>query len=203
VRLLKRENPGVPVVAYVNTTASVKAEADICCTSSNALEVVESLGCGQVIMVPDGFLADWVAQHTEVDVISWRGSCEVHAKFSADDLCAVRAQYPGVQILAHPECPTDVLSEANFVGSTSQMVSFVRNERPQEVMLVTECSMSDNVAVKYPTVSFIRPCNLCSYMKCITLENIYASLRDMSPEVNIGMATAIQARRSLERMLEV
>jgi quinolinate synthase len=203
VRHLRREHPGVPVVAYVNTTASVKAEADICCTSSNAVKVVESLGCDRVIMVPDAALADWVAKSTGVEIIAWRGECDVHTRFTANDVCAVRAQYPGVRVLAHPECTSEVLEEADFVGSTSQMVSFVHRERPPEVMLVTECSMSDNVAVACPTVSFVRPCNLCSYMKSITLECIHHTLDAMSPEVHLGMATAIQARRSLERMLEV
>jgi quinolinate synthase len=201
VRHLKHDNPGVPVVAYVNTTAAVKAEADICCTSSNAVWVVESLGTDRVIMIPDGFLADWVAEQTGVEIISWRGRCDVHARFRADELCAARAQNPGLRVLAHPECAQDVLHEADFVGSTSQMVDHVYRERPQKVMLVTECSMSDNVAIECPDVEFVRPCNLCSFMKHITLENIHDALRDMRPEVTVGMATAVQARRSLERML--
>jgi len=201
VRQLRHDNPDVPVIAYVNTTASVKAMADVCCTSSNAVWVVESLGVDRVIMVPDQHLAEWVAEQTGVEIITWEGECDVHTRFSADEICAARAEVPGIRILAHPECRDEVLQAADFVGSTSQMIQHVQRELPPQVMLVTECSMSDNVSTECPDVEFIRPCNLCSYMKRITLRNIHDSLRDMRTEVHIGMATAVQARRALERML--
>lgn len=203
VRLLRERYPGVPVVTYVNTSADVKAESDICCTSGNAVQVVESLGTDRVIFLPDQYLGRWVATQTDVEIILWEGSCEVHERFTAEELRGYRALNPGIQIIAHPECPPDVLDEADFVGSTAGMISWVRNERPRQVVMVTECSMSDNVAVESPETEFVRPCNLCPHMKRITLEGIRDALRDMKHEVVIDPKIAARARVSVERMLAV
>lgn len=203
VRLLKERYPGVPVVTYVNTSADVKAESDICCTSGNAVQVVESLGVDRVIFLPDQYLGRWVATQTEVEIILWEGACEVHERFTAEELRGYRSLNPGIQIIAHPECPPDVLDEADFVGSTAGMINWVKSERPRQVVMVTECSMSDNVAVESPGTEFLRPCNLCPHMKRITLENIRDALRDMKHEVSIDPAIAERARKSVERMLAV
>ena len=203
IRLLRERYPGVPVVTYVNTSADVKAESDICCTSSNAVRVVESLGVERVIFLPDQYLGRWVASQTNVDVILWQGSCIVHERFTGEELRGYRASYPGIQIIAHPECPPDVLAEADFVGSTSGMIDWVKRERPERVVMVTECSMSDNVAAEVPETDFVRPCNLCPYMKRITLEGIRDSLRDMKHEVLVAPAVAERARVAVQRMLEV
>jgi quinolinate synthase len=201
VRLLRERYPGVPVVSYVNTSAAVKAESDICCTSANALEVVESLGTDRVIFLPDEYLGRYVASQTTVEVILWRGHCEVHERFTADELRVFRRQYPDVEILAHPECPPDVLAEADFVGSTSGMIRHVGESRARRVVMVTECSMSDNVAVEYPEVEFVRPCNLCPHMKRITLPKILRSLETMTYSVEVEPEVAGRARRAVERML--
>jgi quinolinate synthase len=203
VRLLKERYPGVPVVSYVNTSAAVKAESDICCTSANAVEVVESLGADRVIFLPDEFLARHVATQTPVEVILWKGHCEVHERFTAEEMRAFRAQYPGVTILAHPECPPDVLTEADYVGSTSGMIRYVGENRPGRVVMVTECSMSDNVAVEYPDLDFVRPCNLCPHMKKITLSGILHSLRTDQYEIRIEPDVAHRARAAVERMMRV
>lgn len=203
IRLLKETYPGVPVVTYVNTSAEVKAESDICCTSGNAVQVVESLGVPKVIFLPDQYLGRWVSSQTQVEIILWAGSCEVHERFTALELRAFRAQHPGIQIIAHPECPPDVLAEADFVGSTARMIDWVHSERPRQVVMVTECSMSDNVAAEAPDVEFLRPCNLCPHMKRITLEGIRDSLRDMKHEVLVPRDVAARARVAVERMLQV
>ena len=203
VRLLRQRYPAVPVVTYVNTSAAVKAESDICCTSANALEVVESLGSERVIFLPDEFLARHIADQTKVDVIIWKGHCEVHERFTGEELSAYRQQFPEIQILAHPECPPDALAEADFVGSTSAMISHVGQERPHRVVMVTECSMSDNVAVEFPEIEFIRPCNLCPHMKRITLPRILRSLENLQHRVEVEPQVAEPARRALERMLAV
>ena len=203
VRLLRERYPGVPVVTYVNTSAEVKAESDICCTSGNAVQVVESLGVPKVIFLPDQYLGRWVASQTDVEIILWNGSCEVHERFTAEELKAYRSLHPGIQIIAHPECPPDVLAEADFVGSTARMIDWVHNERPRQVVMVTECSMSDNVAAESPDTEFIRPCNLCPHMKRITVEGIRDSLRDMKNEVVVPPDIAERARVAVERMLEV
>lgn len=203
VRLLRQRYPGVPVVTYVNTSAAVKAESDICCTSGNAKKVIESLGAPRVIMLPDEYLAQNIARETGVDIITWAGHCEVHERFTAADIRAFREQHPGVVVLAHPECPPDVVAEADFAGSTAAMASYVGEKRPPRVVLVTECSMSDNVAVQYPEVDFVRPCNLCPHMKRITLSKIRRSLETMRHEVTIDPAVADRARRAVERMLEI
>ena len=169
VRLLRQRFPGVPVVAYVNTSADVKAEVDICCTSSNAVEVVESLHAPTVIFLPDQYLAKYVASQTDVKIIAWKGACEVHERFTGDELRAYREADPSVQIIAHPECPPDVLAEADFTGSTAHMINWVRNKRPKRVVMITECSMADNVQAELPDVEMVRPCNLCPHMKRITL----------------------------------
>jgi quinolinate synthase len=203
VRLLRHRYPGVPVVSYVNTSAAVKAESDICCTSANAVEVVESLNSGRVIFLPDEFLGRHIAGQTKVDVILWRGHCEVHERFSAADLRLYREQYQDIQVLAHPECPPDVLAEADFVGSTSSMIRYVGQRRPTRVVMITECSMSDNVAVEFPQTEFIRPCNLCPHMKRITLPKILRSLETLQYPVVVEPAVAEKARRAVERMLHV
>ncbi len=203
VRKLREEYPGVPVVTYVNTSAEVKAECDICCTSGNAVSIVESLGSDRVIFLPDEYLADYVAGLTDIEIITWGGHCEVHERFTADELEAFRADHADLTIIAHPECPPDVLATSDFVGSTAQMRDYVINERPSKVLMVTECSMSDNVSVGIDDVEFIRPCNLCPHMKKITLANIQASLETLSPAVTIDESIADRARVSVERMLDV
>ena len=203
VRLLRQRHPGVPIVTYVNTSAAVKAESDICCTSGNARQVVESLGVPEVIMLPDEYLAQNVARETGVRIISWAGHCEVHERFTPADIQQVRDGHPGVVVLAHPECPPDVVAAADFAGSTAAMSDYVGRRQPPRVLLLTECSMSDNVAVAHPDVEFVRPCNLCPHMKRITLANIRQSLQGMRYEVVIDPAVAARARRAVERMLEV
>jgi len=203
VRLLRQRYPGVPVVTYVNTSAEVKAESDICCTSSNAVAVVESLGVDRVIFLPDQYLGRWVASQTGVEVILWEGSCVVHERFTGQQLRDYRASHPGIRVIAHPECPPDVLGEADYVGSTAGMISWVERNRPGRVVMVTECSMSDNVAAEVRDVEFIRPCNLCPHMKRITLQGIADSLQHLRHEVTIDPALAERASRAVTRMLEV
>jgi quinolinate synthase len=202
VRMLKERYPGVPVVTYVNTTADVKAESDVCCTSANAVAIVDSLGSDRVIFLPDAYLGKYVAQNTDVELILWQGSCEVHERFTGEELREYRKRAPGIQIIAHPECPPDVLAEADFVGSTSAMIKFVDRERPQRVVMVTECSMSDNVAVEFPEVEFVRPCNLCPHMKRITLPKILRSLENLEFEVTLDPGLAKRAYGAVKRMLE-
>jgi quinolinate synthase len=203
VRLLRAQYPGVPVVAYVNTTADVKAEVDICCTSSNALEVVESLGADTVIFLPDRYLAKYVAGQTRVKIISWHGACEVHERFTAEELRHVREDDPSLRIIAHPECPPDVIAEADYTGSTAGMIDWVRSKRPRRVVMVTECSMADNVQAELPDVEFVRPCNLCPHMKRITLPKILDSLVHLREEVVIDPAIAEKARLAVDRMVNL
>jgi quinolinate synthase len=207
VRLLRQKYPGLPVVTYVNTSADVKAESDVCCTSSNAKAVVEDIarewGVGIVIMIPDEYLAQNIARQTGVKIITWKGHCEVHERFSAADIRSYREGNPGVVVLAHPECPPEVIAEADFAGSTAAMISYVGDKRPKKVVMVTECSMSDNVAADYPDVEFVRPCNLCPHMKRITLPKILHSLETMTVEVTVDPAIAARARAAVERMLAV
>jgi len=207
VRLLKQKYPGLPVVTYVNTSAEVKAESDVCCTSSNAVAVVEDIarewGVDRVIMIPDEYLARNVAKQTPVKIIAWKGRCEVHERFSAADIRAYREGNPGVVVLAHPECPPEVVAEADFAGSTSAMIGYVGRHHPARVVLVTECSMSDNVAVEFPDVEFVRPCNLCPHMKRITLPNILHALETMTFEVKVDADVAMRAKAAVERMLAV
>src|SRR5271166_4153970 len=203
VRLLRERYPGVPVVAYVNTSAEVKAEVDICCTSSNAVQVVESLNAPTVIFLPDQYLARYVASKTDVKIIAWKGACEVHERFTGDELRAYREADPSVQIIAHPECPPDVLAEADFTGSTAHMIDWVRDRRPARVVMVTECSMADNVQGELPGVEFVRPCNLCPHMKRITLPKILDSLLTMQEEVVVDAFVVAKARRAVERMIHL
>jgi len=202
IRKLREKHPGVPVVTYVNTSAEVKAESDICCTSANAVKIVESLGVPRVLLIPDEFLAKYVQTQTDVEIITWKGHCEVHERFTPQELEDYRSSYDELTIIAHPECPPDVLDVADFVGSTAQMSRFVETRRPKRVLMVTECSMSDNVAADMTDVEFIRPCNLCPHMKRITLANIYESLEKLEPRVEIDPLVAERARRAVERMLE-
>ena len=208
IRLLRQRYPGVPVVTYVNTSAEVKAESDICCTSANAVAVVESLGVDRVIFLPDEYLGQYVATKTKVEIILWKGHCEVHERFTGEQLRSYRIGQPELQILAHPECPPDVLAEADFVGSTAAMIRHVREaDRPAagrlRVVMVTECSMSDNVAVELPDVDFVRPCNLCPHMKRITLPKILRSLQTMETRVEVDPVIGARARQAVERMLAV
>ncbi len=203
VRLLRDQYPGVPIVAYVNTSADVKAEVDICCTSSNALQVVESLPGDTVIFLPDQYLAKYVASQTKKKIIAWKGACEVHERFTADELRIYREKDPNLKIIAHPECPPDVIAESDFTGSTAHMIDWVRNNKPKRIVMVTECSMADNVQAELPDVQFVRPCNLCPHMKRITLAKILDSLVYMKEEVVIDPAIAGKARRSVERMINL
>ena len=200
VRALRRRHPGVPVVAYVNTTVAVKAEVDICCTSANARAVVESLGAPRVIMLPDKFLAANVAKTTDVEIIAWDGACEVHEGFTAGDVRELRSVYPDAVVLAHPECPPEVVAAADFAGSTAQMSAFVAERRPRRALLLTECSMGDNIAGEHPEVDFLRPCGLCPHMKRITLPAIRRALETMTTAIEIDPAVAAPARRAVERM---
>jgi len=201
IAVLRQKYPGVPVIAYVNTSAAVKAASDICCTSGNARKIVESLGVPEVIMLPDEYLAQNIAAETRVKIISWAGHCEVHERFTPAEIHALRDAHPGIIVLAHPECPPDVVAAADFAGSTAAMSDYVTRENPARVVLITECSMSDNVAIQNPGTDFIRPCNLCPHMKRITLKNIRACLETMQTEVFIDDALAAPARRAVERML--
>ena len=203
VRLLKQKYPGVPVVSYVNTSADVKAETDICCTSSNAVEIVESLGVDEVIFLPDEYLGKNVAAQTKVKIITFHGTCIVHERFTPEEIREYRKNYPGIVVLAHPECPPEVVAEADYTGSTSKMSNYVRDKQPKKVLMVTECSMSDNVAIENPNVEMIKPCNLCPYMKKITLQGIYNSLTNGTDEVKLTEAIMDKARLSIKRMIEV
>jgi quinolinate synthase len=203
VRLLRESHPGVPIISYVNTSAAVKAESDVCCTSANAKKIVEALGRPRVIMLPDEYLARNTAAQTRVEIIAWKGHCEVHERFSPDDIRSLRESHPGITVLAHPECPPEVVALCDFTGSTAAMADYVGRERPARVVLLTECSMSDNVALQYPELDFVRPCNLCPHMKRITLPKIRRALETMTHEVSVPTAVAAGARRAVERMLEL
>lgn len=203
VRLLKQRFPGVPVVTYVNTSAEVKAESDVCCTSANAVHVVESLGVPRVLFLPDQYLGRYVASQTrKVELILWQGSCEVHERFTAAQVRALREDGRNY-VLAHPECPPEVLAEADFTGSTAAMVSHLDKRRPPRVVMITECSMADNVAVEFPEITFTKPCNLCPHMRRITLPRVYQSLLKGQHEVDVPPAVAQQARQAVERMLAI
>jgi quinolinate synthase len=203
VRGLRERYPGVPVVSYVNTSAEVKAESDITCTSSNAVAVVESLGIDRVIFTPDQYLGRWVATQTEVDIILWEGSCVVHERFTGSEIAEYRKTYGDIEVIAHPECPPDVLAEADYVGSTHGMINWVTTRQPERVMMITECSMADNVARETPHTEYVRPCNLCPYMKRITIGGIRDSLATLTHRVEILPEVAERARVAVMRMLEV
>src|SRR5262245_19234099 len=205
VRLIRQKYPGLPIVTYVNTTADVKAECDITCTSSNAVQVVEHMakkwGVDRVVMIPDEFLARNVAANTDIGIIAWKGRCEVHEKFTGEDVRQLREAHPGVIVLAHPECPPDVLEEADFAGSTAALAHYVQERGPKKVVLLTECSMSDNVAAENPGVEFIKPCNLCPHMMRISLENIYYALKEMKHEVKVPEDIRVRAKKAIDAML--
>jgi quinolinate synthase len=207
VRLIKQRYPGLPVVTYVNTTADVKAETDICCTSANAVQVVEwaarEWGVDKVVLIPDEYLARNVAAQTDVKIIAWKGACEVHQRFTAQDIADMREAWPEAEILAHPECPEEVLNAADFAGSTAAMSEYVETRRPRQVVLITECSMASNVAGDVPGVQFIGPCNMCPHMKRITLENILQALREEQFEVTVDPAIAERARLAVQRMIDL
>ena len=203
VKNLKKKYPGVPVVSYVNTSADVKAETDICCTSANAVKIVNSLAVNKVIFLPDDYLAKYVASQTNVEIISWKGTCEVHEQFNDKEINEIRKNNPGIKVIAHPECPPDVIKASDFTGSTSGMIKYVKDHQPEQVMMVTECSMSDNVQVDNPNVKFIRPCNLCPHMKRITLPKILECLENETNEILMNKETIEKARKSVERMAEV
>ncbi|MDA9678391.1 quinolinate synthase NadA [Candidatus Pelagibacter sp.] len=203
VRLLKKKYPGVPVVSYVNTSAEVKAETDICCTSANAVKIVESLRVKKVIFLPDDYLAKYVASQTDVEIIAWKGICMVHDQFSEKEINDIREKNPGIKIIAHPECPPEVIKASDFAGSTGGMIDYVKNNQPQKVMMVTECSMSDNIQVENPNVEFIRPCNLCPHMKKITLPKILDCLQNETGEIIMDKETIEKARIPVERMAAI
>jgi quinolinate synthase len=207
VRLLRQKHPGLPVVTYVNTSAEVKAESDICCTSGNAVAGVEKIaaefGVDTVIMIPDQYLARNVAAKTGIKVITWAGACEVHERFTPEEIRGLRAANPGITVLAHPECPPEVVAEADFAGSTAAMIGYVGQHHPRRVVLITECSMSDNVAVEYPDIEFVRPCNLCPHMKRITLTGILHSLETMTTEVVVDPVVSARAKIAIDRMLAI
>jgi len=203
VRLLKEKYPGVPVVSYVNTSADVKAETDVCCTSANAVKIVKSLGVKKVIFLPDDYLAKYVASQTDVEIISWKGICIVHDQFNENEIKSIRKNNPGIKIIAHPECPPEVIKASDFAGSTSGMINYVKNNQPKKVMMVTECSMSDNIQVENPNVEFIRPCNMCPHMKKITLPKILDCLENENGEIVMDQETIDKARLSVEKMVAI
>ena len=203
VRNLKKKYPGVPVVSYVNTSADVKSETDVCCTSANAVKIVNSLGVKKVIFLPDDYLAKYVASQTDVEIISWKGTCEVHEQFNDEEINEIRKNNPGIKVIAHPECPPDVIKASDFTGSTSGMIKYVKDNQPEKVMMVTECSMSDNVQIDNPNVKFIRPCNLCPHMKKITLPKILDCLQNETNEILMDDDTIKRAKKSVERMTEI
>ena len=203
VRKLKNKYPGVPVVSYVNTSADVKAETDVCCTSANAVKIVKSLGVKKVIFLPDDYLAKYVASQIDVEIISWKGTCEVHEQFNDEEINEIRKNNPGIKIIAHPECSPDVIDASDFAGSTSGMIKYVKDNQPEKVMMVTECSMSDNVQIDNPKVQFIRPCNLCPHMKKITLPKILDCLENETNEILMSNETIEKARKSVERMIKI
>lgn len=206
IRKLKAQYPGIPVITYVNTTADVKAESDVCCTSSNALKIVNALGAlghDTVIMAPDKYLAQNIAAQTDVNIIIWDGACEVHERFTAQDIKDLRVEHPDAIVLAHPECPPDVMAESDFAGSTSQMDQYIKDNQPRKAVLVTECSMSDNIAANNPEVQMMGTCIMCPHMKRISLPKILTALQTEQPEILVDAAIAARARRAVERMLEL
>ncbi|MDQ2909172.1 MAG: quinolinate synthase NadA [Candidatus Eremiobacteraeota bacterium] len=203
VRRLRVAHPGAPVVTYVNTSAAVKAESDVCCTSANAVKVVESLGVPKVIFLPDQYLAAYVAAKTAVEIVTWQGHCEVHERFTAEEIRTLRTQHAGILVLAHPECPPEVLASADFVGSTTAMLGYLRETNPQKVAMITECSMAANLVDAFPEIEFSQPCNLCPHMRRITLPKIMRALETMSPQIEIEPSIAERARHAVERMAAI
>lgn len=203
VRLLREKHPGVPIITYVNTSAEVKAESDICCTSGNAVKIVNSMDSDTVLMIPDQYLAQYVQGHTDKKVLTWKGSCEVHERFTPQEIKNFRAKYEGIQVIAHPECPPEVLAEADFTGSTQQMIDFVEDEKPKRVVLITECSMSDNIAAAHPEMELVRPCQMCPHMKRITLPKILQTLQNETPEVTLDKDIAARSLIPIQKMLDL
>ena len=203
IRKLKKKYPNVPVVTYVNTSADVKSETDICCTSANAVKVVESLGVDEVIFLPDEYLAKYVSLNTNVKIISWKGKCEVHEKFSKKDILEIKSRYKDLEVVSHPECPPDVIAASDFTGSTGSMINHVKNTKAKNIFLVTECSMSDNVQIENPNINFIKPCNLCPHMKKIELPKILDCLKNYKNEIKIDPDIAKNAKKAISRMIEV
>ncbi len=203
VQRLRAQHPGAPVVTYVNTSAAVKAESDVCCTSANAVRVVESLAVPKVIFLPDQYLGAYVASKTNVEIVTWQGHCEVHVRFSGEQIAELREMHAGIAVLAHPECPPDVLAQADFVGSTTAMLGFVRERNPKRVAMITECSMASNLVDAFPETEFTQPCNLCPHMQRVTLPKILRALETMSPQIQIDAAVAGPARRAVERMTAI
>lgn len=203
VRKLKKENPGVPVVTYVNTSAAVKAETDICCTSANAVKIVESLNVKKVIFLPDEYLAKYVASKTKVEIISWKGKCEVHERFTDHEIFELRKKYPDLKVVSHPECPPEVINASDYTGSTGSMINYVKNTKAKDIFLVTECSMSDNVQIENPNINFIKPCNLCPHMKKITLKSILKSLKEENYLIEINDETISRAKGAIEKMIAI
>ena len=203
VRKLKKENPGVPVVTYVNTSAAVKAETDICCTSANAVKIVESLNVKKVIFLPDEYLAKYVASKTKVEIISWKGKCEVHERFTDHEIFELRKKYPDLKVVSHPECPPEVINASDYTGSTGSMINYVKNTKAKDIFLVTECSMSDNVQIENPNINFIKPCNLCPHMKKITLKSILKSLKEENYLIEIDDEIISRAKGAIEKMIAI
>jgi len=201
VRLLREKYPNVPIITYVNTSAEVKAESDICCTSGNAIKIVNAMESDTVLMIPDKYLAQYTQNHTDKKVLTWEGSCEVHERFTPEDITKFRAQYEGVTVLAHPECPPEVLAEADYTGSTQDMINYVEGEKPERIVLITECSMSDNIAAAHPEMELVRPCQMCPHMKRITLPKILEALQNESPEVILDPEIAEASRVPIQKML--
>jgi quinolinate synthase len=203
VRLLREKFPGVPIAAYVNTSAEVKAESDICITSGNAVKIINAMSEDTILMIPDQYLAAYTQTKTTKKILTWQGSCMVHEKFTPEEINAMRVKYPGVVVIAHPECPPEVIAASDFAGSTQQMIEYIDKDKPAKVMLITECSMSDNIQAARPEMQLVRPCQLCPHMKKITLPKILSCLQDESPEVFVDPAIADRARLPIERMLEM
>ncbi|MEL0177278.1 MAG: quinolinate synthase NadA [Pelagibacteraceae bacterium] len=203
VKKLKKDNPGVPVVTYVNTSADVKAETDICCTSANAVKIVESLNVNKVIFLPDEYLAKYVASKTDVEIISWKGKCEVHEQFTGKEIFELRKKYPNLKVISHPECPPEVIKASDYTGSTGSMINYVKNTKAKDIFLVTECSMSDNIQIENPNINFVKPCNLCPHMKKITLKNILKSLKEKNNLIEIDKKIISKAKGAIEKMIAV
>ena len=203
VKKLKKDNPGVPVVTYVNTSADVKAETDICCTSANAVKIIESLNVDKVIFLPDEYLAKYVASKTNVEIISWNGKCEVHERFTDKEIFELRKKYPSLKVVSHPECPPDVIKASDYTGSTGSMINYVKNTEAKNIFLVTECSMSDNIQIENPNINFVKPCNLCPHMKKITLQGILRSLKEEINFVEIDSKIIQRAKGAIEKMIAV
>jgi quinolinate synthase len=223
VRKLKAKYPGVPVVTYVNTYAEVKAESDVCCTSSNAAAVVESLESDAVIFLPDEFLAgnvaretgktivyptkdggDAIAERSSTRIVGWHGRCEVHERFTVEDVERVREQFPDVMVLAHPECPPDVLQVSDFSGSTSKMIQQVQQSNAGRYLLLTECAMGDNIAAENPGKEMLRLCSYrCPHMQEITLQDTLAALRANRYVIDVPEDVRVRAKGAVDRMLEI